>query len=605
MIGTNQQLAAQMPALSFRVKLLLAMLLVVIGVTGATLYVSQDRFQKEYREFFKQYFKSQNKAFSDNQRQILKSIKQTCNTLVASRRLQLALEEATEDETERLYQVAKSELLTRQVIESDNTDNSAIQATFFLFLDANGKVLLPPDSFERMKGLTSQRRFIEQLKSAGRAIPDMEQPLVGFITPEAEDGGLQLQQVIFTRVIDTPTGEIRGALALGFSMPDLGKEEEGLYKFKAGILFENRLYSQSIPEKERAGLDKLIANQTRVSTQPPDDLMELIGGEPHRIYYQELNPDRHFPKAYLVALFSVQKVIEAQRDLRGRIIFFGGLGLVGAIIMSYLLSQGLSGPIQELVKGTGEIQRGNFSVKVPVRSRDEIGRLAGSFNEMAEGLALKEKYRSVLNMVADKEVAQELMAGTVALGGETREISVLFCDIRGFTALTQGMDPAEVIRMLNEHFTPLTRVVYVRQGVVDKFMGDSIMAVFGAPKSYGNDIYNAARCALDMIRERESLNETSKYKIKIGIGVASGPAVAGCMGSSDRLNYTVLGERVNLASRLCGKAGRMEVVVDQTTYQRLNGLVLAEPVPELELKGFSGRVPAYKLLDLRPPQTSV
>ena len=181
-------------------------------------------------------------------------------------------------------------------------------------------------------------------------------------------------------------------------------------------------------------------------------------------------------------------------------------------------------------------------------------------------------------------------------------MSVLFCDIRGFTALTQGMHPDEVIRMLNEHFTPLTRVVNEHHGVVDKFVGDLIMAIFGAPRNYGNDAYNAARCALDMMQRRQSLNATSHYDIQIGIGVASGPAVAGCMGSADRLNYTVLGERVNLASRLCGKAGRMETVIDQTTQQRLGDLVRVEALPEMELKGFSARVSAFKLLELRSPQ---
>ncbi|MBM3840107.1 MAG: adenylate/guanylate cyclase domain-containing protein [Verrucomicrobia bacterium] len=151
----------------------------------------------------------------------------------------------------------------------------------------------------------------------------------------------------------------------------------------------------------------------------------------------------------------------------------------------------------------------------------------------------------------------------------------------------------------------MTRVVYEHKGIVDKFVGDLIMAFFGAPKSSGNDSLNAARCALDMIRERERLNETSKYQINIGIGVASGPALAGNMGSSDRLNYTVLGERVNLASRLCGKAGRMEVVIDETTCQRLKDLAVTEALPELELKGFSARVQAYKLLQIRSPQTEI
>src|SRR5207248_6890977 len=137
--------------------------------------------------------------------------------------------------------------------------------------------------------------------------------------------------------------------------------------------------------------------------------------------------------------------------------------------------------------------------------------LAASFNEMAIGLAQKERYRTVLNLVADEKVAQQLVSGEITLGGELREVSILFCDIRNFTALTQNMPPEEVIHMLNEHMTALTRVVKEHNGVLDKFVGDLLMAVFGAPVSHRNDALDASRCALDLLRRREELNQTSQY----------------------------------------------------------------------------------------------
>jgi class 3 adenylate cyclase len=258
-------------------------------------------------------------------------------------------------------------------------------------------------------------------------------------------------------------------------------------------------------------------------------------------------------------------------------------------------------PIQDLVAGTEQIQRGNLGVRVPVRGRDELARLAGSFNEMTQDLALKERYATVLSKVADKDVAHELVSGRLTLGGETRQVSILFCDIRGFTALTQNMDPADVIALLNEHMTVLTRVVDAHHGVVDKFIGDSIMAIFGAPKSYGHDALNAARCALQMIEERRKLNEATTQKIHVGIGIATGPVLAGNMGSEKRLNYTVIGERVNLAARLCGIAGRMEIVIGQHTREALGDAVSSEPLPEMRLKGFNESVQAYRLLAVHAP----
>jgi class 3 adenylate cyclase len=263
-----------------------------------------------------------------------------------------------------------------------------------------------------------------------------------------------------------------------------------------------------------------------------------------------------------------------------------------------LFAHRLSKPVLDLVKGTSEIRRGNFDVQVRRRTGDELGTLAESFNEMAEGLRLKEKYRSVLRLVTDHEVAEELMTGAVQLGGEMREVSVIFCDVRGFTAMSQDMPPAEVVAMLNEHMSALTRVVHEHRGVVDKFVGDSIMTLFGAPKSYGRDAESAVRCAWQMIQARERLNAATPRELRIGIGIASGPVLAGCMGSERRLDYTVIGERVNLAARLCGAAGPMEIVIDETTRRQLPSSFAVSGLEPLALKGFSDKVTAFRVADV-------
>lgn len=316
---------------------------------------------------------------------------------------------------------------------------------------------------------------------------------------------------------------------------------------------------------------------------------------PQRAFFKLLNPDSPFPPVYHVAVYSLAGALQTQQELRFRILAFSAAAVLCALMLSLLISHSLSTPLRELVSGTAAVRRGELQVRVPVRSRDEVGELASSFNEMAEGLAQKEMYRTVLNMVADEKVAQALVNGQLALGGELREISVLFCDIRGFTALTENMPPEEVIEMLNEHMTALTRVVKEHNGVLDKFVGDLLMAIFGAPVSHENDTLNAARCALRLIQERDQLNTVSRHQLKVGIGIATGKVVAGCMGSSDRLNYTVLGERVNLASRLCSQAGPGQVVIDQCTYEKLGDGITTTPLPALNLKGFRDNVVAYEL----------
>lgn len=177
-----------------------------------------------------------------------------------------------------------------------------------------------------------------------------------------------------------------------------------------------------------------------------------------------------------------------------------------------------------------------------------------------------------------------------------RHVTMLFCDIRGFTALTENMPPAEVIELLNEHMTALTEVAYEHGGIVDKFVGDLIMVLFGAPVSTGEDAARAVQCALSMRQVRRSLNRTSKHSLEIGIGIATGPVVAGCMGSDQRLSYTVLGHRVNLASRLCSIAQAGEIVMDAETHAEARELIQAEPMPPMQLKGISEPVHPWRVV---------
>lgn len=584
-----------------------------MGVTGGTLYVTQQSLGRTQQRLFEQLTELKYAHFQDVQRARLGAALMKCRSFSKSVRLRgimerylAALEAEDEDDiketTEILYLTAEDEL--REVLNPGEEDLDTVQAECFRFLDVDGKVLDPPPGTDAgFKHQAGREYFQDQLPPISEAMEEVQ--LTGYLAPPKRSGEKHLLAVVFTLIIDVRFDEVLGALVIGFPVPEysetvnIPKPLEADPVQRGGVLISQELYSKDIDEPLRMNLAREVDEHVRTTNLTRHDFQARYEDEPYRVFHEELQSGSNFPAAYQVFLFSLSESFARKRANRLKVIAFGGMGLIIAFTLSMFLSYGLSVPIRELVKGTGEIQKGNFDTKVPVRSRDEIGRLAGAFNEMADGLALKEKYRSVLDKVSDKAVAEKLMQGDVELGGETREISVLFCDIRGFTALTQGMDPDEVIRMLNEHFTPLTNVVAEHNGVVDKFVGDLIMAIFGAPESYESDAYNAARCAFDMIREREKLNQSSKYKIEVGIGVASGPALAGNMGSADRLNYTVLGERVNLAARLCSKAGRNEVVIDQTTKELANEWIEVEPLEALSLKGFSDPVQAYKLVHTR------
>jgi len=582
-----------MRSLSFRLKLLLAMMLVVAGATGTALYVSQQRVQATYQDLFQQLSGAEIKSFTAQREVRLASSKKICLDLVVSSvRLQAALQAATDNDTTNLYLVAGDELGLR-AMRSD---------AMFVFFDSTGHLLAPPQDDGRFNGFGGSAQFQRRFTFVGKSLSGPEPQQVGMIGAETAGGQWQLQEIIITKVTDPVTRETLGALLLAFPETDLTTGSAtppptntiaaGGIKF--GIWLDGKIYSRAgtIPAPQRADLAQRISENLDPSRT---NFLIWTDTDPHQVSLQAITSGSGLPIAYQVCLYSLAEALTAQHDLKIRILVFGGLTLLGAFLISLVLTHGLSVPLRELVAGTNEIRRGNFDVKVRVRSRDDIGKLASSFNDMAEGLALKEKYRTVLNLVADEKVAKQLIDNQAALGGELREATVLFCDVRGFTHLTQNMPPEEVIDMLNEHMSALTRVVKQHNGIVDKFVGDALMAVFGAPVSHQNDPLDAARCALSFVIEREKLNATARHKLQIGVGLASGRMVAGCMGSADRLNYTVLGERVNLAARLCSQAAAGKVIIDQTTRDRLGDTIVVAPLPELHLKGFSETIMAYEL----------
>jgi class 3 adenylate cyclase len=270
-----------------------------------------------------------------------------------------------------------------------------------------------------------------------------------------------------------------------------------------------------------------------------------------------------------------------------------------AVVLGLVLSTSLTTPIRTLVAATRRIARGEYDFRVEVRSRDELGNLADAFNHMTDGLQLKERYRGVLDKVVSPDVADELMKGELRLGGERREISTLFADVRGFTTLSGAMAPEDVVRMLNAWFEVAGAAIEEHGGVLDKYVGDEVMAIFGAPLAQHDHAIRAVRAGL---RLRELTEQLQRERVgrnlpsfAIGIGVASGSAVAGNVGSANRMNYTVLGASVNLASRLCSQAGPGEILVAETTYAAVSELVEATAATPRIPKGFSQPMTPYAI----------
>jgi len=323
-----------------------------------------------------------------------------------------------------------------------------------------------------------------------------------------------------------------------------------------------------------------------------------IQGERWAVVTDPLNPDDD-SEGLRIAAVPLEPFL-APLDRITAILWITGAGSMAlALVLALGLGRRLAGPARRLAAAAAAVAEGKLDTTVEVTSGDELGRLAGAFNDMTAGLRLKEQYRGVLDKVVSRDVAEELLRGDVELGGENRRVTVLFADIRGFTPLTEGLPPQAVIELVNSCMSRLSDAVDRHGGIVDKYVGDELMAVFGAPISRGDDAKRALHAAMDMQREITKWNRqreaAGESPVGLGIGINTGEAVAGNMGSADRLNYTVLGESVNLAARLCSGAPAGAIWASGVTVDEADESVRMTPVGAKEFKGFSTDVDVYEV----------
>jgi adenylate cyclase len=265
--------------------------------------------------------------------------------------------------------------------------------------------------------------------------------------------------------------------------------------------------------------------------------------------------DAPMPKpVYTLVQGSYDEALAPLHALTWRIVLIGATALAIALIVCIGLAGGIIRPVRTLVTGMQEVLRGNLRYRSQIERQDEIGFLARSFNEMVDGLEERERIKDTFGRFVSRDVAEAVLAGRVPLEGERREVSILFQDIRGFTALSQRLDPASLLRILNRFFTEVVAAVEAEGGVVKQFLGDGVMALFGAPQAREDHAERAVRAALGIVARLEKLNaslvEQKLPALAIGVGIHTGEVVAGLIGPDERVEYGVVGEPVNLASRL-------------------------------------------------------
>lgn len=278
-----------------------------------------------------------------------------------------------------------------------------------------------------------------------------------------------------------------------------------------------------------------------------------------------------------------------------------------SILFIYFFSKTISNPVKSLTKASDQIENGNFEISLKPKSNDEIGLLTERFVAMGKGLAERERLKTTFGKFINKEIAEKAAKGELSLGGETKDVTIFFSDIRNFTAISEKLEPVEVVEFLNDYMTRMVECVNVTHGVVDKFIGDAVMAVWGAPVSMGNSAKDALNCVRSALMMRAALIDFNKDRggdkkpiIKIGCGINTGSVIAGQIGSDKRMEYTVIGDAVNFASRTesLNKPLGTDILITENTYELIKDYVLVEKMPSVTVKGKEKPVSMYAVINM-------
>ena len=312
------------------------------------------------------------------------------------------------------------------------------------------------------------------------------------------------------------------------------------------------------------------------------------------------------------------KVMSAQQRA---IIISGVVTAIAAIlgfVFAMLVGSGITRPVMRLLEGTREVEAGRLDGAIAITTQDEIGQLSAAFNRMIETLRHNQRIRETFGRYINPRIAEGLLEqpAIAATEGQRRVMTVMFCDMKGFTSLSEGVTPTGLVKIMNLYLSTMSAPVHAHRGIIDKYIGDAIMAYWGAPfVEEAEQTHLAALAAIDMIGQvsqlRKDLPELLGVRAipadcDIRIGIATGEALVGSIGSEFMMSYTVLGDTVNLASRLEGanKFYGSRSLISETTASACAATIELREVDRLVVMGQSQPVAVFEIMGKKDELTS-
>lgn len=399
----------------------------------------------------------------------------------------------------------------------------------------------------------------------------------------------------------------------------LGEEELALFQLVNDIAGDEQvLYALIIDGKNMIKAHSRLEKVNRPYVAPKDlrpvrreseiKISKLIHGGEEILYFESPITYQKLKVGEVQIAISQKEILQNIREAKIFILVLATIITVLGVLLSLRLSMYFSGPIRKLGETTKALGMGDFKHRVRIDRNDEFGDLAYSFNRMAEDLELNERVKDSFGRYVTPEIVDMILTNpdNQWMKGSKVEATVLFVDIRGFTSISEDKEPEGMVELLNEYFTRVTDAVIKYGGHINKFVGDEALAVFGAPVLNPHHAKSAVKAALDIQQEISKLNWENKTKgisIPVGIGVNSGEMVAGNVGSQKRMEYTVIGDNVNVASRVTSLAKGGEILITKRTYELIGeASVKVEAKGKVPVKGRKMGILIFKVLSLEQDQ---
>jgi len=415
--------------MTFRLKLLLAMMLLVIGVTVTMLLITESQVRRSYERHFQQSFKFQVDSFLQQRQARLEPVRERLALVSANTRLLAAMENAGQPRAEQrdvddLYQNAIDQL--SEVLAAYRGHRTNDFQAFYCFLNIRGEVLYPSASVKLPFSLSALSAIAKQIQEVGAAVGRENSAQIGYLAPKDDPATASVRELVFIPIIDEVDHQNWGVLAVAFPL----MVAEQASAISSALWLGGRLYSSSLPAHSLPDIEKTIRDRLNAGPASLHNLSVRIGDVPHQVYWQALGTGPAFPPAYQVCLYSLAEANAENYRFSQKILLSGTLALLSAFGLSWLISRSLSVPLQELVTGTTKIEGGNYLAKVPVRSSDEIGHLARSFNAMSERiqashLALEQRIAERTHELAERKRAEEALRKSEASLREAQRIAHL------------------------------------------------------------------------------------------------------------------------------------------------------------------------------------